>query len=571
VIKILPVATIRRVEAEADAAGLSYDAMMENAGRAVAARILQAIRERVPNGQPRVTVLVGPGNNGGDGLVAARIVAQESEALVRCYLLAPRDAGDPNLKAVRDAGLLVAVADDDQRFRVLTNMIASAHIVVDALFGIGARLPLTGTAEKVLKQVHAALNPPAGSQENAVTVLAPTAPSLRPERPYVIAVDCPSGLDCDTGAVDKLTIRADETVTFIAAKPGLFHFPGAAFTGQIVVADIGIPSSVAALKEPSPVVADQASIQALLPERPVDGHKGSFGRVLVVAGSVNYTGAPGLCAEGAYRMGAGLVTVATPAPVAPVVGAQMREATYVLLPHDLGVISSAAAAVIREELARYKALLIGPGVGREKTTGEMLDDLLSQAERDRRKAKRGIGFQPLPAAPEPDDEATPVPMPPLVIDADGLFLLSTIENWQQRLPPNTILTPHPGEMATLAGISVEEVQANRWRLAADKAKEWNCVLLLKGAHTVIAGADGRLTVLPFKTAALATAGTGDILAGMILALLGQGMNAYDAAVVAGYVHGLAGVLLEEAAGSRGVTAGDVLQYGLPEALALLAQ
>lgn len=566
-VKIVSVEAVRNIEAEADAGGLSYATLMEHAGRAVATRVLRVLSERAPVAQPRVTILVGPGNNGGDGLVAARLIAAESDAVVRVYLLKPRDDNDANFTAVRDAGLLVANAEDDQRYRVLANMVASAHVLVDALFGVGVRLPLESSVQKLLRQVHAALET-RESPDSAIALVQPAAvtQSLAPMRPYVIAVDVPSGLNADSGELDKLAIPADETVTFIAAKPGHFLFPGAAAVGTLHVAAIGLSDSEGALKDEQRRLMTAADASAALPHREPESHKGTFGKALLVAGSVNYTGAPSLSAEACYRIGAGLVTVATPAPVAAALSGHLREATWILLPHDLGVIASGGADVLRKEIARFDVLLIGPGLGRETTTGQMLESLLNGPAQTPK--RRNIGFGPLPEATATTHEDV-ASLPPLVIDADGLYLLSQIDKWWTHLPAQTVVTPHPGEMAQLTDLTVEQVEASRWELATRKSAEWNAVVLLKGAHTVIAAPDGRLTVLPFKTPALAKAGTGDVLAGMITGLLAQGVDAYDAACTAGYIHGLAGQLGQEEMGSRATTAGDVVSFLLPQALTLL--
>lgn len=565
--KVVSVEQVRQVEAAADAAGVSYDVMMERAGSAVAHRVLE-VAASLPE-QPRVTVLVGPGNNGGDGLVAARVIAEQSDAQVRVYLLKPRDEADPHLQAVRSAGLFVANAVDDQRYRVLINMVASAHVVIDALFGVGIDLPLRDAVGKLLRAVQQALNePPPDDLEGHLGMPASPETRMPTTRPYMIAVDCPSGLDCDTGEIDRHALRADETVTFIAAKTGLFLQPGAEAVGDIHIADLGIPSDIDGLKTETRQVADADMIRHWLPDRSVGAHKGTFGRVLIVGGSVNYTGAVGLAAESAYRIGAGLVTVGAPAPVVNALAAQLLETTWVLLPHDMGVLAEGAASMVRGDLNQYRALLFGPGVGREKTTGAMLERLLRSAEPTQTAGKRGIGFK-ASADDDAGEAATPAVLPPLVIDADALFLLSQIANWWTLLPQQTVLTPHPGEMGTLLNLSAQEVQARRWDLAAEKAAEWNVVLVLKGANTIIAEPGGQVVVLPFKTAALATAGTGDVLAGMITGLLAQGLPAFEAAVVGGYVHGLAGRMMGEQMGTRSPLAGDVMRFGIAQALLAL--
>jgi NAD(P)H-hydrate epimerase len=548
-IKVVSVAKTREIEAAADAAGITYADMMELAGRAVADRALAFLATLPKPEEARITVLIGPGNNGGDGLVAARLLAEESPALVRLYLLKRRD--DELFKAVEGKGLFIAHAEDDQRNRVLTNMIASAALVIDAVFGIGVALPLRDDAAKFLRAAKAALKAEDESAEGEI-IVRPTEIPARLPHAYVIAVDCPSGLDCDTGDIDKTALPADETITFIAAKPGLFAFPGAASIGQLTVATLGLPDALEGLKSEKRVIADAVTVRDRLPERPLDAHKGTFGKALIVAGSVNYTGAPGLAARAAYRAGAGLVTVGAPAPTINALAASLLEATWLLLPHDMGALAEGAAPIIREEAAEYSALLLGCGWGRDKATKSALEKLLNKAETARQRGQMGFTKAP-PATTITEDKK----LPPLVIDADGLNLLAEIEHWWERLPAETILTPHPGEMSRLSGLATSEIQADRWKITAEKAAEWNVILVLKGAHTIIAHPDGRVAVLPFKTSALATAGTGDILAGLIVGLLAQGLKPFDAALCAGYVHGLAGEMIGNVY-PRGVMASDVL-------------
>jgi len=565
VIKVVSVEKMRQIEAAADAAGLSYASMMENAGAAVAHRALELMAD-MP--ESRVTVLVGVGNNGGDGLVAGRLIAATAVAGVRFYLLKRRDDSDPNFKAVTEAGLFVTYAEDDRDFRVLRNMVASATLVIDALFGIGARLPLKADVAKVLRNINQALNDDQMPEHPEGTIITPALPMPVPvTRPYVLAVDCPSGLDCDTGELDKNAIPADESMTFIAAKSGLFAFPGAAAVGVLHVATIGVPSDLPDLKAETRTLVDRGSVRSLLPSRAADSNKGTFGKALIVAGSMNYTGAPALSAQAAYRVGTGLVTVGAPASVVAHLASQLLEPTWLLLPHDMGVLAAAAAAVVQDEMTGYDSLLLGPGWGREQTTREFLKTLLAIADQtNKRRPHQPIGFLENVA---PSAAAAATKLPPLVIDADGLNLLSEIDQWWTLLPENTIITPHPGEMGRLARLPTADVLANRWEVAAAKASEWKVILVLKGAHTLVAASDGRLAVLPFKSDALATAGTGDVLAGMITGFLAQGLNPYEAALLGGYLHGLAGMLAAKKQGNtRSVIAGDVVA-ALADALTLL--
>ncbi len=568
-IKLVTVEQMRAIEAATDRAGVSYDRMMQNAGRGVARVIRRLLGEETAG--KRVAVLVGPGNNGGDGLVAARIIRQETEAEVGAYLLKPRGDDDPVFAAAREAGVFIADADSDQRGRVLTNLVASADILVDALLGTGARLPIKGDLASLMKRAAAALQRfPDGSEGTTLWLESPAWPAPPPgRRTLVVAVDCPSGLDCDTGEIDPLTIPADVTVTFAAAKVGQVRMPGAAAVGRLIAADIGTPAGLAELEAIPTEVATGRGVGRLLPSRPIDSHKGTFGRALLVGGSINYTGAMALAAGAAYRVGAGLVTLAVPQPIHLALAARLVETTWLLLPHEMGVINAAAFDVLSREAGTIDALLVGPGMGHDEATADFMRALLAGSARPR---KGSIGFGRPESTRSALAEKTRFDLPHgLVIDADGLNLLASMDNWWELLPEGTVLTPHPGEMARLTGLERGVIQADRIGVAREKAAAWGCVVVLKGAFTVIAAPDGRVVVLPFATDALATAGTGDVLAGCITGLMAQGLAAMDAAVAGAYCHGLAGEIAAAEHGTgRAVVAGDVLK-ALPEALRRLAQ
>lgn len=535
--KIVTVEQMKAVEKAADESGLTYDQMMENAGRAVA----EAIRRRQPalSGK-RVVALVGSGNNGGDGLVTLDQLA-ESGAQIAAYLVKARDEADPHLARVRGRGALIAIAADDQRARVLHNVLGAADVVVDAVLGTGIKLPLEGAAKGVLG--------------TAKKVLA-----ARPARPLVVAVDCPSGLDCDTGELAEEALTADLTVTLAAAKPGHFLMPGAAAVGELSVADIGIPADQKELQGVSLEVASTDELRSWLPDRPLDAHKGTFGRVIVVAGSITFPGAAMLAGVGAYRTGAGLVTLATASSLQSLIAPRLPEATWILLPHELGAISASAAEVLKSELSNADAFLIGPGFGRDPTTAAFLDALLLGRQEIHRPR---IGFVHREEQPDAETSA----LPPCVVDADGLKLLAGLPDWPSRLPNESILTPHPGEMAVLTGEEIMAIQADRPGTAARWANEWGHIVVLKGAFTVVAEPGGRTSVIPIATPALARAGTGDVLAGAIVGLRGQGLDAYRAAVLGAYLHGRAGQLAALSVGTpASVLAGDVAD-ALPAAIA----
>ena len=559
-LKVVSVETLRSIEASAEKNGITIDTLFERVAEVVAGRVRQWIMD-VP--EPRVTVLVGSGNNGADGLLVATLLAQDPSVQVGVYLVKPRAADDPYLQKVQAANLFVADAENDQQHRVLRNMVASANLIVDGIFGIGAHLPIEGDLVKVFRNIQQALNEsiPLPQEGLLIDPSSPSEPLPDFSKPIIIALDCPSGVNADTGEVDKLALKADETITFIAAKTGLLLPPASNYVGQLLIATLGITEEVAPeLKQANVQLADKRLVRSILPDRSESGHKGTFGKVAVVAGSINYTGAAGLASMAAYRAGAGLVTVAAPMPVISGLASQLLEPTWILLPHDMGVLSEAAAETLLKEVGTYDALLIGPGIGQEDVTRDMLLKLLEHTEQTaQRRDSRRIGFIRQDTPTEAEKAAETVKLPPLILDADALNLLAKIENWWEKLPENTIITPHPGEMARLSGLETDAVQSQRLTLAQEKAAAWKVIVVLKGAHTIIAAPDGQTTILPFKTSALATAGTGDVLAGTIAAFVGQGIKPYHAAIIGAYLHGCAGEMAEVLAGSpHNVIAGDVL-------------
>jgi len=534
--KVVTVEQMRSIEQAANAAGLTYDQMMENAGRAIASVIM----ERWPEvGSWKVVILVGPGNNGGDGLVVGHYLA-EAGAQLSLYLTREREEDDTNLVRIKKHEPLVAIAEQDQRWRVLSNLMANSDMVIDAVFGTGFKLPLKGTPKEVLERAQGELG-------------------KRKRLPVIVAVDCPSGLDCDTGEIAPEALSADLTVTLAAAKAGQFVFPGAAHVGDLVVGDISLDPDQDELSAVKLDLADAAFVAPLVPARPRNSHKGTFGQVVVAAGSVNFPGAVALAGTAAYRVGAGLVTLASIKEIYSGLIGALPEATWLILPEETGVIAESAAEVLRAGLEKKTALLIGPGFGTEPTTGAFLDRLLASKNYGR----AGIGFIP---ANEPHAQTK---LPPCVVDADGLKLLVELDGWQERLPHHSILTPHPGEMAVLTGLEVEAIQADRLQVAAKYALEWGHIVILKGAYTIVAAPDDRMALIPFATSALAHAGTGDVLAGAVAGLLGQGVEPFFAAVLGAYLHGRAGEMAGEwHQTTAGVMAGDVADF-LPLALAEL--
>jgi len=507
-LKLVTAEQMRSLERDTEGLGLPGPALMELAGRAVA----DAIRERTPQLRgPKVVVACGPGNNGGDGLVVARHL-HDAGARVTVYLVNRPRTGDAkeHLLAQRQITQL-SLADDPDLAR-LDATLANSDLIVDAVFGTGRRRPIEGSVAAVLDRLSA-------GGHNQV----------------VVAVDLPSGADADTGAADPHTVTATYTVTLGFPKRGLVLGEAARRAGELVVADIGLPQDLGASL--SLDYADAASIRPLLPARPRVSHKGSFGRVLIVAGSRLYTGAPVLAASAAERIGAGLVTLACPESVRDSLAMHTLETTFLPLPDEgSGELTMASLEPLVAALDRYDAILVGPGIGRSARTTSFLESFLPRlVERAR----------------------------PVVIDADGLTILAGWPRWWERVPPGTILTPHPGEMARLAGPQAEE---DRIDLAIHSATAWSTIIVLKGAYTIVARPGGPATVLPFANPALATAGTGDVLAGTILGLLGQGSDPASAALAGAFVHGEAGERLRLQNGAAGGLASELARC-LPAAAA----
>lgn len=529
--KLVSVSEMKEMEAAANAKGTGYDQMMQNAGVGLAKYILA----NYANGKKIVTGLVGTGNNGGDTLVALAALAK-SGWTARAYIVKSRPAGDPILKWLAQVGGVVTEGSKDTGRKTLSEWLADSELLLDGVLGTGIKLPLKADISDVIGMV-----------------------SKTPNLPTAIAVDCPSGVDCESGAAADECIPADVTVCIAAVKQGLVKFPAFNYVGKLEVVDIGISNSVE--KKARREVVDAEMVQKLLPVRSRDAHKGTFGTVMIVAGSVNYVGAAYLSGTAAYRVGSGLVQLAVIQPLQLALAGQIPESIWMILPSEGGVISADAAEVILPSLEKIKALLIGPGLGVEETTEKFLEKLLSESKTGRKVKK--IGF----VETNSDIEiAAGHDLPPLVIDADGLKLLAKIPNWFKKIPSGSVLTPHPGEMAVLTELKVESIQSNREETAKKFAQQWGHVVVLKGALTVIAGPDGRTATIPVATSALAKAGTGDVLAGMICGLRGQGLDGYDAAISGAWLHGQAGLIAAQKLGSEvSVMAKDILK-AIPDAI-----
>jgi NAD(P)H-hydrate epimerase len=511
--KIVTSDGMRALERRCEEAGVSTDALMEQAGLAVARVAWREVGSQAGAG---VLVLVGPGNNGADGLVAARRL-QEWGADVTAYLCAVRPLEDPKLLLATATGVAAVDGNSDRDSTSLQALLKETRLVVDAVLGTGQTRPIEPPLARVLAVVR--------EQRSRRGDL------------RLLALDLPTGLSADTGDIDPAALTSDVTVTLGCPKAGLLRLPGAESVGRLVLADIGIPPHLT--EESDLELLTTSTVRRLLPSRPLRAHKGSFGKVLVVAGSRSYVGAAYLASMGAARMGAGYVTLATPASVQPMVAAKLTEATYIPLPESSpGEVSpDEAASLLHQSAGDYDVLLLGCGLGQHPSTRDLVETLL-------------ISDNPLAM--------------PMVLDADGLNILAATPRWWERLKAEAVVTPHPGEMARLLDSSIAEVEADRIVSARAAAAHWGVTVVLKGPFTLIASPQGRVRVSPFANPALATAGTGDVLAGVVASLMAQGCSTFDAASMGVYLHGAAGDLVTADLGQAGLIASDLL-LALPRA------
>ncbi len=505
--KVVTAEQMQEIDRRCAESGLPTEVLMESAGRAVAEAVRQLLGSLT---EQRILLLIGPGNNGGDGLVAARHL-HDWGAKVTLYLCSQRPRDDANLKLVEERKIACIDGTTDEGQTKLNEALASAMAVIDALFGTGKSRPLTGIYVPVLDCIAQA----------------------RKERPglRIIAVDLPSGLNADNGAVDPACLRCDYTITLGLPKVGLYCLPGVEYAGRVSVVDIGIPAHLAYGVDSELITGDWC--RGLLPVRPLGANKGSFGRVLMVAGSINYIGAAYLAGSAAMRVGAGLVTLATPRSLLPVMATKLTETTYLPLPESKpGVVSPGAAWTVHQYLSNYNVLLVGCGLGQGRP---VIRFVVASVLKSRR------------------------PLPSLVIDADGLNALAQVPNWWQYLPDDAILTPHPGEMARLTGLAVGEVQEDRLGVARRFAGQWHKTVVLKGACTVVAAPDNMVAISGVANPGLASAGTGDVLAGAVAGLVAQGLPLFEAAALGVYLHGEAGERVKDSLGDAGMVASDLLE------------
>ena len=493
--------------------GIPARVLMEDAAQQVS---LHARRLALPDAP--IAVCCGPGNNGGDGYALARLLANAGHDVTVIALGAPKSSeARDNAAAWAHFGPTLHWENDTAACH---KALAHAGLLVDALFGVGLQRPLEGAALALVLAINSA------AQASGAGVL---------------GVDVPSGLHTDTGQVLGGAVHCTETVNLQAGKPACHQHPGVEYSGRVHVAPISIPERWDAAT-PGTWLLGAAGVAALLPTRPAAGHKGSFGHVLGVCGSAGMAGAALLAGRAALASGCGLLTMALPGALRDAMLAAAPEMMTLPSPGDAPCFRGDDAEWILKATEDRAAMMLGPGLGRAPETAPLVERLTAEVKR------------------------------PMLVDADGLYHL-TPDMLRKRAAagaPATVITPHPGEMARLTGLSGEELAANRLGHARHHAMAWGTVVLLKGAGTIIAAPDGRACINPTGDHGLASGGTGDVLSGIITGLMAQGAPAFEAALAGAFLHGLARDFQSGSVHARVFTASDIIR-GLSHAFFQLEQ
>jgi NAD(P)H-hydrate epimerase len=496
--------------------GISTQILMEIAGLKCA----QAISEIFPDiKNKKVAVFVGPGNNGGDGLVLARHLFNQGVA-IRVFLLGQKEKlktlSKKNLQILENMKVIATQINSSEQLKILKPDIRAADIIVDAIFGVGLKRQVEGLYEETIETINY-LNIP------------------------VVSIDIPSGLDSDRGISLGACICADYTITLGLPKVGLLIYPGAGYAGQLSLVDIGFPKELTTSNELKTNLITPEEAFSLLPERRPDAHKGDCGKVFVIAGSTGLTGAAVLTCLGALKIGAGLVKLGVPSTLNPIMEVKLTEVMTEPLPEKgKGYLGPEAHEKVMELIKESDVVAIGPGLGKNPETKELIERIIKESE------------------------------VPLVIDADGLNLISSDISLLKSANTQIVLTPHPGEMGRLIDKTSREVQENRIDFSKNLAYQLQVIVVLKGARTIIADPEGQVFINITGNSAMATGGTGDVLTGMIAGLIAQGQTPLNSSILGVYLHGLTGDLVFQEKGTLSLIASDLLEK-LPLAISSLGK
>jgi len=483
--------------------------LMENAGL----RIFQSLKNIYPDLRlKKIIIFSGSGNNGGDGFVVSRHL-HDYGAKVKVFLLAPfnkfkGEAGE-KLNIINKMGVELTEADAI-KLEEIKEAIQNSDLIIDAMLGTGLQGIVTGLKAKIIDLVNTA-----GKE--------------------VVAIDVPSGLNTDSGKIEGPCIKANHTITLALPKIGLLLFPGASHAGKVTVEDIGIPAHLLKNIKIKTNIITEEIVKSLLPFRATYSHKGSFGKVLILAGSVGMTGAAYLASEAAMRSGTGIVTLGIPRSLNQIMEVKLTEVmTLPLAETEKQSLGEEAEGTISKLIKNYSVLGIGPGISRQTETKRLIRKIIEKAHIS------------------------------LVVDADAIYALSEDLSVLKKTKTPLVITPHTGEIAKLINKSIDFILNNRLDVTREIAQKYGIVVVLKGARTIIANKEGEVYINAGDNSGMATGGSGDVLTGIICSLIAQGTDNFSAAIAGVYIHSLAGNLARDIKGERGMIAGDILSQ-IPQA------
>ena len=505
--KIVTTEQMTYIENKTFTQGISQHLLMENAGLGIARKVRTHLGNLAPN---HIIVLVGSGNNGGDGLITAKYLKMWG-AEVTVYLCSKRKDSYPDTPPLQNLGVKIKSFLNDTQLTDLKDAISKSTILIDGIMGIGLSRSIQGDMLPIFEFIRENNN----------------------QNLYRISIDIPSGLNPDTGDADNLSIKSDLTLTLGYPKLGLYLNKGPTLTDKIEILDIGIPKT--SIAESKINLMTMSWAKSVIPTRPKNAHKGTFGKTLIIGGSKFYSGAPYLSAMAAARSGVGLVTLAVTSSVQQSVSSLSPIPTYLPL-SDFSKDSNHGQNIkmIMDKISSFKSILIGPGFGMGLETQNFLQQFLREGN----------------------------DLPPTILDADAINMLNKNDNktWWSNLPSETILTPHLAEFSRLTNLSIEKINTDKINIASNIARKSKTTVILKGSNTIVAMPKGEIFISPFANPSLATAGTGDVLAGIIAGFLAQGLSSQTATILAVFVHGQSGEYVNCQYGDQGGLASDILEY-----------
>ena len=486
--------------------GIPGVVLMENAALKIVKHI-NLYFEQEQHLERNIVIVAGKGNNAGDAFAVARHLFLSGNK-VKLYCLFNREliTGDArlNLNILQNLGVVTQILEDEAGLEQLFSDIKNAKLVVDGIFGTGFRGQVQGHIAKVIELINASSR-------------------------YIISIDIASGIESATGKVADFCVKANKTVTFELPKIGQLVYPGANYTGQLVVETIGMPKQAIESIGLNTNLTDSDFLNNVIPKRQAEFNKGNCGKVMIITGSIGMAGSGCIAAKASLRTGSGLVYIAGPSSLINIYQSVVPEAVAIRLEDNSGIISEKSTDTILDMLKKCNVAAIGPGLSVSESIYNIINSIA---------------------------ESISIPV---VLDADALNAISKNTALFQKFKKAVVITPHPGEMSRLTGLEISYIQNNRIDVARKYSTMWGVVIVLKGAKTIIADKDGKVHINPTGNAGMATAGSGDALTGIITSIMGQGVNAYDAAVAGTYIHGLAGDIAATSKGEAGLTAMDIVE------------